>query len=87
MARYKVTIKPSAAREIEGIGSKKDRARIVRRIEALAHNPRPTGCEKLAGSGDRYRIRQGRYRILYTVAHPNLVLDIVKVGHRKEVYR
>ena len=57
------------------------------RIQALAENPRPPGCEKLAGSGDRYRVRQGRYRIPYTVADPNLLVDIVKVGHRKEMYR
>ena len=63
MAAYRLLIKPSAAKEIERIGTKKDRQRIVASIFALAKNPRPPGSEKLAGSEDRYRVRRGDYRV------------------------
>lgn len=86
MARYRILIKPSAAKEIEGIPSKKDRRRIVERISELADRPRPPGCEKLSGQ-DKYRLRQGRYRILYSIEDQDLVVYVVKVGHRKDVYR
>jgi mRNA interferase RelE/StbE len=62
VAGYRLLIKPSAAKEIETLGQKKDRQRIVNRIAALASEPRPTGCEKLAGAEGRYRIRQGEFR-------------------------
>ena len=87
MARYKVRILRSAAKEIEAISTKKDRQAIVRRIESLAVDPRGIGCEKLAGSGDRYRVRQGRYRIVYSIADNILTVFVVKVAHRKDVYR
>ncbi|MGI8784169.1 MAG: type II toxin-antitoxin system RelE family toxin [Acidobacteriota bacterium] len=80
-------IKPSAAREIEAVDQKKDRQRIVTRIHSLADDPRPDGCEKLAGQQDRYRIRAGRYRILYSIQDEELIVIVVKVGHRREVYR
>jgi mRNA interferase RelE/StbE len=85
VASYSLRIKPSAVKEIEAV-PKKDRQRIVSRIRALADNPRPVGCEKLAGQ-DKYRVRQGRYRIVYSVSDSNLVVLVVKVAHRKEVYR
>jgi len=84
--RYKVLIKPSAKKEVLAISTKKDRQRIVRKFEALAENPRPPGCEKLSGY-DRYRIRQGRYRIVYGVEDDELVVFAIKVGHRRDVYR
>lgn len=87
MARYSVQLKASAAKEIEAIGQKRDRQRIVRRIRALADDPRPPGCEKLTGGGDRYRVREGRYRIVYAIEDDRLVVWVVKVGHRKDVYR
>ena len=87
MARYSVVIKPSAIKEIEGVGQKKDRRRIVTRIQALGENPRPQGCEKLSGQLDRYRVREGNYRIVYAIDDDALLVDIVKVGHRKDVYR
>ena len=80
MARYRVLIKPSAAKEIEGIDQKKDRRRIVAGILALAEAPRPSGCEKLAGTSDRYRIRIGRYRILYAIEDPDLLVLVVRVA-------
>lgn len=86
MARYRILIKPSAVREIESIGSKLDRQSIVSLIEKLADNPRPVGCEKLSGQ-DKYRIRKGRYRIVYSIEDRQLVVFVVKVGHRKDVYR
>ena len=87
MARYRIVIKPSATKEIAAVGQKKDRQRIVLRIQSLGENPRPFGCEKLSGSLDRYRVREGNYRILYSVDDEKLVVDVVKVGHRKDVYR
>ena len=86
MARYRVLIKPSAVREIEAIPQKRQRQRIVSRIRALANDPRPPGCEKLTGQ-DRYRVRQGQYRIVYSVEDDALVVYVVKVGHRSDVYR
>jgi mRNA interferase RelE/StbE len=87
VARYKLSIKRSAARELEAVAQKGDRQRLVTRIEALGSNPRPPGCEKLAGSADRYRVRQGDYRVVYSVDDARRVLLIVKIGHRREVYR
>ena len=64
----------------------KDRQRIVRRIEALAEHPRPTGAEKLGGD-DKYRIRQGDYLILYEIEDAQPVVTVVRIGNRREVYR
>jgi len=87
VAKYRLLIKPSAAKEIEAIDQKKDRQRIVAGIRLLADDPRPPGCEKLAGEDDRYRIRVGRYRVIYSVGDEELVVVVVRVGHRKDVYR
>jgi mRNA interferase RelE/StbE len=87
VASYRVLIKPSAAKEIEAVGQKEDRERIVTRIRSLARDPRPFGSEKLSGRGDLYRIRVGRYRVVYSVGDAELVVLIVRVGHRKSVYR
>jgi mRNA interferase RelE/StbE len=87
VARYRVLIKPSAAKEIEAVDQKKDRQRIVAEIRLLADDPRPPGCEKLAGEGDRYRIRVGRYRVIYLIGDRELLVVVVRVGHRKDVYR
>ncbi len=86
MAKYRLLIKPSAVKEIEAIASKKDRQRLVERILQLADNPRPYGIEKISGQ-EKYRIRQGRYRILYAIEDQDLIVQIVKVGHRKDVFR
>jgi mRNA interferase RelE/StbE len=87
VAAYRLLIKPSAGKEIEALGQRKDRLRIVNRIRALASEPRPTGCEKLAGAEGRYRIRQGQFRIVYAVDDAARTVELVKVGHRREVYR
>ena len=86
MASYSVFIKPSAVKEIEAIGSRSDRRRGVKRIQDLANEPRPQGCEKLSGQ-DRFRVRQGDYRIVYAIEDERLVVTVVKIGHRREVYR
>ena len=85
MASYKLQIKPSAVKDIEAL-PQKDRRRVVAKIQRLAANARPLGCEKLSGH-ELYRVRRGNYRILYTVQDAELVIVVIKVGHRREVYR
>lgn len=87
MARYSLRIKQSAAKELEAVARKSDRQRLVQRIGALAGNPRPTGSEKLAGYNDRYRIRQGTYRVVYSIDDESRVVEVFRIGHRREVYR
>jgi mRNA interferase RelE/StbE len=84
VASYSVLIKRSATKEIEALPPK-DRRRVVARIQALAQNPRPPGCEKLTGA-DKYRLRQGDYRILYEIVDRDLIVTVVKVGNRRDVY-
>ena len=86
MARYEILIKATAAKEIEDVPNRKDRRRIIERIRSLGNDPRPPGCQKLSGQ-DKYRVRQGVYRIVYSIHDQSLVVQIVKVGHRKDVYR
>jgi mRNA interferase RelE/StbE len=84
VASYRILIKPSAARELEQV-PRADRLRIVQRIRLLADDPRPPGCEKLSGD-DKYRVRQGNYRIIYAIHDRELIVLVVKIGHRKDVY-
>jgi mRNA interferase RelE/StbE len=84
VASYRLSIKPSAAKEIESI-PKKDRLRVIKRINGLSENPRPSGCEKLTGHG-KYRVRQGDYRIVYSVSDEEPIVLVVKVANRREVY-
>ena len=86
MEKYKVSIKRSAVKEIEAIPQKKERQRIIRRIGQLAEDPRPPGSKKLSGN-DKYRVRHGSYRIVYSITGDELIVVVVKVGHRKDVYR
>lgn len=85
MASYKVLIKPSAAKELENLPAK-PRQKIARKIQALAGDPRPQGSEKLSGE-DLYRIRQGDYRILYGIQDRALSIVVIRIGHRRDVYR
>jgi mRNA interferase RelE/StbE len=87
VAAYRLLIKASAGRELERLGTKSDRRRIVERIQALAEDPRPHGSEKLAGYADRYRIRQGNFRVVYLIDDQRREVTIFKVGDRKDVYR
>jgi mRNA interferase RelE/StbE len=84
MGRYKIEIKRSAVKEIEALPGKDIRA-VLRKIFSLADNPRPYNCQKLSGR-EQYRIRCGYYRILYYIEDDVLIVYIVKVGHRKNVY-
>jgi mRNA interferase RelE/StbE len=85
MAAYKLFFKKSVQKDFDVI-PKKDLKRILNRIKALAENPRPVGCEKLTGQ-ERYRLRQERYRIVYSIQDDELTVWLVKVGHRKHIYR
>ena len=85
MAVYKILFKKSVQKDFNSI-PKKDLNKILDRIELLGEDPRPSGCEKLTGQ-QRYRLRQGRYRILYSIQDNELTVWIVKVGHRKDIYR
>jgi len=87
VASYKVLITRSAAKELEEIAGKKDRQRITQRILALAENPRPPGVEKLSGTNEKYRIRQGNFRILYEIQDDKLIVTVIRVADRKDVYR
>ncbi len=85
MASYRLSFKSSVARDLRSIPNQ-DIKKILARIEALAENPRPQGCEKLSGL-PRYRVRQGVYRIVYEIQDDVLRVLVVKIGHRKAVYR
>jgi len=85
MAEYKVYFRESVEKDFKAI-PKKDIRKILNRIESLAVEPRPLGCEKLTGQ-ERYRVRQGQYRIVYSVQDKESTVWIVRVGHRKDVYR
>ena len=85
MASFSILFTRSAAKELERVPTK-DRHRIVTRIGTLADNPRPMGTEKLSGD-DKYRIRQGDYRILYEIVDADLIVTVVRIGNRREVYR
>ena len=85
MAKYRLTFKKSVTKDFRLI-PKDDVGRILKRIKALADDPRPKGSEKLSGQ-ERFRVRQGVYRIVYEIQDEELVIVVVKVGHRREVYR
>jgi len=85
MEKFEVVFKQSVAKDLRQI-PKKDVKRILNRIKKLSNEPRPTGVEKLSGQ-DRYRVRQGAYRILYEILNNELVVVVIKIGHRRDVYR
>jgi len=85
MAVYKIFFKKSVKKDISTL-PQKDLKRILQKIESLMDDPRPVGCEKLSGQ-EKYRLRQGTYRIIYSIQDNELTVWVVKVGHRKEVYR
>lgn len=85
MGKYRIAIKKSAGKELAGISSK-DQRRIIERIRGLAENPRPTGSKKLSGE-EKYRIRQGDCRLLYEINDAVVTVTVVRVAHRKDVYR
>lgn len=83
---YRVQIKASAVKEIAAL-PKREQRRVVSAIEALAGDPRPEGVRKLTGIEDAYRVRVGDYRIVYQISDEVLTVFVVRVGHRKDVYR
>ena len=85
MANYKIFIKPSAKKELESL-PQSDLSKIVEKIKNLSSDPRPYGAEKLSGE-DKYRIRQGNYRIVYSIEDDKLIVIVVKIGHRRDVYK
>lgn len=85
MAGYSLFFKESVRKDLDSI-PKSDLQRIMARIASLADNPRPPGSEKLSGE-EKYRVRQGNYRIIYAIEDSRLIIMIVKVGHRREVYQ
>lgn len=84
MEKYRLVFKRSVAKDLRPIPNR-DVARILERLRALSFNPRPPGCEKLSGQ-ERYRIRQGIYRIIYEIRDKVLLVVVVKIAHRKEAY-
>lgn len=85
MAKYKIFIKSSAAKELKRL-PRSDARRITLKIQALSKEPRPQGCEKLSAQ-ERYRIRQGNYRIIYSIEDDRLIVYVVKIAHRRSVYK
>jgi len=85
MASYKIEIKKSAAKEIENLPSMILK-RVISHIQELSDDPRPSGCKKLSGD-EKYRLRVGDYRILYEIEDDIVTVYVVKVAHRKELYR
>ena len=85
MEKYKIEMKKSAVKELNSLPPK-DIQKIITRIQSLAVNPKPSGCIKLTNRED-YRIRSGNYRIIYSINNDILVIEVIKIGQRKEIYR
>jgi mRNA interferase RelE/StbE len=85
VAKYAIDIKPSARKELENLSDRLI-ARLLPKIEGLAANPRPSGCKKLRGYKDLWRIRIGDYRIVYIVDDDHKMLSVTRIAHRKDVY-
>ena len=87
MASFEARLTRSARKELGAVDSRDDRARLVSAVERLASNPRPVGSVKLAASDSTYGIRVGNDRVIYEVLDRLLVVDVIRIGHRREVYR
>ena len=83
---YQVILKPAARRDIKKLAGP-DQVRIIKRLESLSENPRSFGAKKLRGAEDLFRVREGNYRIIYQIQDEMLLVLVVKVGHRREIYR
>ena len=84
--RYSIEIDTKAVREIRAL-PRRDQALVVAKIESLALNPRPAGCTKLAGGAGLWRVRSGDFRVIYLIQDSRLIITVVKVGNRRDVYR
>lgn len=85
MVKYNMLFKRGVRKDLSSI-PKKDVKRILERIKMLADNPRPSGCEKLSGR-EHYRLRQGVYRIIYSIQDNELTIWVIKIAHRQKAYR
>ncbi|MEC4888934.1 MAG: type II toxin-antitoxin system RelE/ParE family toxin [Nitrospira sp.] len=83
---YSILLSPPAERQLKAFAPAIQK-RLVKRLTSLRDNPRPQGVKKLAGEDDLYRIREGDYRIIYTIRDKELIILVVKIGNRKDVYR
>jgi mRNA interferase RelE/StbE len=83
---YRVELKPSAERDLNAL-QRRDRVRVARRIDALAADPRPSGVEELKGAQNLWRVRTGDYRIIFAIQDDVLVVLVIRIGHRRDVYR
>jgi mRNA interferase RelE/StbE len=86
MAQYRIEVSATAERQLKKI-RREDKVRILRAVSALASEPRPDGCKKMSGYDDIYRIRIGNYRVIYEIDGKRIIIVILKIGHRREVYR
>ncbi len=86
MANYKIEITSTAEKSLKKI-PKKDIGKVVEAIQILAISPFPSGCRKLKGEEDVYRVRQGNYRIIYDILDTKLIVLVLKIGHRKDIYK
>jgi mRNA interferase RelE/StbE len=86
LASYKLEISATAERQLRKLPAR-DARRVVEAIEALATDPRPSGCRKLGGYEDVFRVRVGTYRVLYSVDDKRIIVIVLKIGHRRDVYR
>lgn len=86
MTRYSIEFKQSAKKELAQL-PRPTAEKVAERIKALADNPRPDGCKKLTGSTYSYRIRINDYRVVYSIIDQCLIIQVIKIGHRKDVYR
>lgn len=83
---YSILLAPPAERQLKALAEATQK-RVLTRLKTLQHNPRPPGVKKLAGEGNLYRIREGSYRIIYTIQDKELIVLVLKIGDRKELYR
>ncbi len=86
MPTYRVEISATAERQLRKL-SRDEQIRVVRVIQRLSADPRPAGCRKLSGYDDVFRVRVGRFRILYSIEDRRLVVIVLKLGDRKDIYR
>ncbi len=86
MASYRIEVSATAEKQLRKLGQT-DRVRVLRAVQALAANPWPAGYRKLQGYDDVFRIRVGMFRVIYSIDGRRIILTVLKVGHRKEVYR
>jgi len=86
MASYRIEVSATAEKKLRKLG-KADRIRVLRAVQGLAREPRPSGCRKLQGYDDVFRIRVGRFRVLYSIDGRRIIVAVLKVAHRKDVYR